>query len=953
MALPPGLSRSRNLSDVRSKASSLANLLPVQSRGPTGADNSAAYTANQSFWAEPNGQLSQLQSLLPTGAAMWTPYANPGRDPGSVVAGAVFAGGTRRSVSSWTGNLFRAIRANDLTTLDVKVLPNGDPDLSSLAAFLAPTLGFGYIQILYDQSGAANDTLHSSLATMPRIDMATVTGTNLPMQIDPNRRSYWMGAGPVGNGRWPVTWSSGTTVTLTLLGATAAGCSINGTTATLVAPTGGTDNGFWRKNLVLSGSGVTAGTVLVDSQILSGDGGGGTWAVSPSQTVASTTITGTLPSVPPDLLPGAIVSSFTTPSSIPTAVVTGTISGTTFTVSTVTSGTVTAGQQLAGGPVFTSIISNISGSGVGSTWNIADTQTVASPVAFTCNTVVSSVNYTTGAIVLSCAPTAAPGSLVFNAQPVYMDFPNTMQVPWQSWSGVYSSQSPNGTRPFMLGIGGQSAFNGAANFSGPLTPGVGLPYGFRIFNGNNVGSSSAGLGGVVQSNPLVQAFSTGGTNGRDLNWQYDTLQGFQFQNSGAVPASTLSGGNVGFNCQLTNPAVGARTTPDWMLYDILIYPSTLTLKNINDITACINLARGWVPQAAQAYSCDGSSTTVGAGTNQMLAWGQQLGKRLNSVAPLQQYVVPQGSTIEAMWGNFGNFCGAVPAVKRKTLFVHFGLGNSLQSGGSFTATGQSGNTINVASTGNTALSGLGIPVSGTNIPAGAFTTAFTSTSVTLNTPPTGTVTTFSVLPDTAQIAWQNMNSYCANALTFGYSQIVVIGSASRKGFSATVGALDNFNTVKCYLREAALTMPGVVGYVDWENDPYMGSDGATMRVTGISGSTVTVNVPSNYVAVGNRVYWPGMLGATSAAIQAQISANTGGQYFATVSGSSFTTTGPLTGLVVGSTIQAVSPAPWSTWPGELELGEFGLNPDGQHFCRRCYWRQGDTVAQFALDNSLI
>lgn len=64
--------------------------------------------------------------------------------------------------------------------------------------------------------------------------------------------------------------------------------SISGTTLTVTAVTSGTIG----VGSVISGSGITSGTTI--SQFISGDGGTGTYTVSVSQTVASTTITGTI-----------------------------------------------------------------------------------------------------------------------------------------------------------------------------------------------------------------------------------------------------------------------------------------------------------------------------------------------------------------------------------------------------------------------------------------------------------------------------------------------------------------------------------------------------------------------------------------------------------------------------------------------------------------------------------
>ena len=62
--------------------------------------------------------------------------------------------------------------------------------------------------------------------------------------------------------------------------------SISGTTLTV----GGTVTGTFAVGMVLSGTGVTAGTTI--TALGTGTGGAGTYTVSASQTVSSTTITG-------------------------------------------------------------------------------------------------------------------------------------------------------------------------------------------------------------------------------------------------------------------------------------------------------------------------------------------------------------------------------------------------------------------------------------------------------------------------------------------------------------------------------------------------------------------------------------------------------------------------------------------------------------------------------------
>lgn len=939
MALPPGLSRSRNLSDVRSRADSFSNLLPVNMREPTGNDNSSAYVVGQSLWRAPVGQLSQLQSLMPTGKAQWTPISNPGPNPGSVISGAVFHGWTQRVVSGYTGNLFTLVRHTDGASLDIGQ-QNGYADFSLMAGFLSTTGGIGYISKVYNQNGSGNDATQTLIASMPRVDMSTVVGGTIPWEIDSTRRAYWLGIGTMGNGLWFVSWpGSGNVVTLNLAGATGATGSISGTTATLGATAGGS-TGFWRIGMVLSGTGVTAGTTLVAPIQITDATGAGQWQVSISQTVASTVITGSLTAVPPDILPGQYVTGGGT---IATASFTATISGTQATIVSITSGTIANGQLMQNAAAGTVIGTNVSGgSTVGSVWNINVSQTVASAAAFIGTTTVAAVNYTTGAITLSTTPLLSTVSISLNNPGVFLDLPNAVQVPWQTWGTIFAAKfgaSGAGNRPIAMGIHGNDPLNNAGSFSLIDTPAFGnSSYGFRWFNGNNVGSG-ASLGGSWQATEQIWAFSNTGTGGRDLNYQFDGIAASATVVApGNLPASTLSGGCIGYNKQLTTSTANG-VDADALFYGISIYPSTVSLAQFNILTASINEALNWFPQVQEAITCDGSSTTAGNGTITALCWPEQMSLRLCSVAPKQVYAPVSGGTIENSVGLFSVYSGKVPANKRELLIFHPGAGNSLQASGNFTATGTSGNVITV-NTANTGLTGVGVQLSGTNLVAGTSITAFTTTNITVNPPPIGTVGSFSIIGDTATQAWASLEAYFTQAATFGFGPFVLISSASRGGY--TTPQLVEWNTLATFMRENWQTLPGVVGFLNLEDDPYFGSDGNTMVVQSISGGNVTVQATTPYVAVGNRVRWSGM--------PFSIVNDTGGQTFATVSGTTFTVSGSLTGLNVGDKIQAINPAPWSVYPGEQGLG---LNSDRQHYCKQAYWRIGNTVAQYVLENSIV
>jgi hypothetical protein len=125
--------------------------------------------------------------------------------------------------------------------------------------------------------------------------------------------------------------------------------SITGTTLTVTLPTLA---GTVSVGMVLSGTNVTAGTVILS-------GSGTTWTVNTSQNAASTLMTGT---------------SYTVNSNV--AVFTGSITGTTMSVTSVTSGTIAVGMVLTGTNVSAGTVI-LAQTGV-SSWTVSLSQTVAS-----------------------------------------------------------------------------------------------------------------------------------------------------------------------------------------------------------------------------------------------------------------------------------------------------------------------------------------------------------------------------------------------------------------------------------------------------------------------------------------------------------------------------------------------------------------------------------------------
>jgi hypothetical protein len=135
--------------------------------------------------------------------------------------------------------------------------------------------------------------------------------------------------------------------------------SISGTTLTVTSVQSGTI----AVGQAIFGQGMAQNTVI--TALGTGSGGTGTYTVSDSQTVASTTI-----------------NSVAAP-----AIVTGSISGTTLTVSAVTSGTLKIGQTIEGSGVTDGTIITAFGTGSGGagTYTVSASQTVSSTTIYALN----------------------------------------------------------------------------------------------------------------------------------------------------------------------------------------------------------------------------------------------------------------------------------------------------------------------------------------------------------------------------------------------------------------------------------------------------------------------------------------------------------------------------------------------------------------------------------------
>lgn len=553
------------------------------------------------------------------------------------------------------------------------------------------------------------------------------------------------------------------------------------------------------------------------------------------------------------------------------------------------------------------------------------------------NTTVVSLDYATGALVLSQAPSAPPGGLLFGAagEPaVYLSVPPAASVPWQSHTVVAALQAAANTisiRPVIFGVQGGDAPNPAGTWSGLAS--IGRQFaGLRFLDGGGRGADN-GYGPRLHSSPQVLAFSHGPPDGRSLQWVANNTYG-AFAAGASVPAAILTGAAIGDHNQWMAPQHG-----DFLLWDLIATGTTLPQADLRRVAASIYQAHGWKPQIVSGLVADGSSTTFGNGTTSPLSWPTQLTMKLADVFPANAYVSPGGGTIESDTGFLPANLGMLATPNRDLVVFHPGAGNSMQAGGSLAVTATDTATGILTTSGNPQGSFWpGAHITGNaNLPRGGRIVANTPTSVTVDAAhrPTGTVATISLMNDQGNWAFEALREYCNAALALGYKRILLIGSASRKTFSAQ--NLVEFDTLKTYMREAWRSLPGVVAFLDWEDLPQFGDDGG-MTVTRISGNRVTVAALSAYAARGNRIRWPGM--------PYDIAADTGGQTIAGVAGTVITVSGATTGLSVGSIIRAVNPAPWVDHPQYW-------GTDGQHFSPLGYRMQGDVLGQYMIDHSIM
>jgi len=567
---------------------------------------------------------------------------------------------------------------------------------------------------------------------------------------------------------------------------------------------------------------------------------------------------------------------------------------------------------------------------------------------------IASVQYSAGTITLGtgCTPTGTVGILSIgggtNSGYVFWNIPTTLSVPWETLTALQMDQlGPQQSSAALIMLGQQATTaNSSSNaYSGLYIPGISGGGGLRSPNGNS-SNNSWGAGPYAHMAPQTVGYSMGGSSGRTVSYQINGQQGTY---TGPTPTATnLTGGSEGWSQQYSSAFIS-----DYLNFETLIYPSTLSFYQYNQITASNALAFNQRPQPGRFFACDGSSTTVGNGVANYADICSQIELAINSITPAVGYNCAKPVVIEQAIANYPIYCEPnLPSSQPPTLIWWPGEGNSLQTTTSATVTAQTGGALTItAAVVNTSF-GIGTYVTGSCITGVSQVTAAppSGTVITINPAPTGTCTTVTGINDSAAQVWATIQAYVAQAATANPGiNIIFVGSASRKTFTtsnATQGSgtqVGEFGTLKVIEEALAPSLCNglnctIVGYVDLDRDPYFGGDTlGGMTVSSVTGSSVCVNTLSTYAANGNQVYWAGM--------PYSLTADTGVQTISGLSGTCFTLSGASTGLSVGGLIYARNPTPWTSYPAYWSTGIGGSQGgDGQHFTLAAYQIDAQYVA---------
>ena len=133
----------------------------------TGAAASTSL-AGTSLWNSVQGSFWPVRTT--SGLAAWR-LRDPVGLPQGLMTGALFAGGTVRTVPGYAGAAIRVVRASDSTTLDIGFLANGNLDVDAMDAFGAGTSLT--VSIVYDQTGNGNHLTQTTASARP-----TISGVN-------------------------------------------------------------------------------------------------------------------------------------------------------------------------------------------------------------------------------------------------------------------------------------------------------------------------------------------------------------------------------------------------------------------------------------------------------------------------------------------------------------------------------------------------------------------------------------------------------------------------------------------------------------------------------------------------------------------------------------------------------------------------------------------------------
>ena len=532
-----------------------------------------------------------------------------------------------------------------------------------------------------------------------------------------------------------------------------------------------------------------------------------------------------------------------------------------------------------------------------------------------------------------------------------MDLPANLSVPFNNHS-LFAVTRQGGAltvAPITLGASAESP-QGAPSFSQYTTSGVNPTSEFHLLGPANYSVNVPSTTFMTRGMTDLYGYTR---NGVALNWYAEESWGSS--NTPDPGTANLRGGSLFFSQQ-------SSCSDDEEMFASLIFPTAISATTEASLKAEMSSRFAIQPSITNTILFDGSSTTIGNGTDFIYNTSQMTSDLLQGVYPnrsmtlgVSVYSEGEAFLIPYILKLKAAAIGA-NAQGPQVLVFHPGLANSIQAAGIDAISLTTGSQLTVADRFDPVNLSLfpGFTATGENASGGTVTPANTLiTSITslwtgdsppyvvsLNHAPTGAVANVIVSSDTGAQAWQAIQTYISSATSAGY-KVVLIGSASRWTFQSAYPQapqwLQDFHDAKALMANGWRSA-GAVAYIDLETDPLFGADPVSsssniMTVTSVNANTnqVTVVAPSQYLQVGNYVSWPGMLPPAA--------------FITAISGNTLTLSQTPPASLVNTGLVDYDAFPWEHHPDYWNL-------DGQHFTYKGYMEISNLTAT-ALQNGIL